>query len=153
GGGWVMGGFSGVFFWPARLDAVRPDVPAIGPPQLLGSGLAGAFSRGTSASADGRVVAVPLGSSTVLLHPKDPKAPRTILGPQEDVRFTAVSPDGRWVIASSHWGDGHSTSAWVWNADTGERVHELPVSGSTRAGFSSDGRWLMTTATDCRLWA
>jgi WD40 repeat protein len=78
-----------------------------------------------------------------------------VLGPQYDVRFTAVSPDGRRVVTGSHWGDGRSmTFARIWDADSGQQLHELPLEGSTVARFSPDGRWLMTATSGvgCRLW-
>jgi len=46
-------------------------------------------------------VALPQGNSTVVLHRDHADARvlrRMVLGPQYDVRFTAVSPDGRWVV-------------------------------------------------------
>jgi serine/threonine protein kinase/WD40 repeat protein len=152
-GGWVTGGPGGVFVWPAGPDPARPDVLRVGPARQLARGVASPYARGTSASKDGRVVAVPLGHTTVLLHRDHPEGGR-MLGRQYDVRFSAVSPDGRWVVTCSHWRDGHSRSARVWDADTGRQVRELPLEGSTQALFSPDGRWLLTaTAGDgCRLW-
>jgi len=125
----------------------------VGPVEQLAPGLMSAYARGASASKDGRVVAVPQGNSTVVLHRNDPER-RKVLGPQYDVRFTAVSPNGRWVVTSSHWPDGRSKSAWIWDAGSGKKVHQLPLEGSTAAGFSPDGRWLMTRSTSvgCRLW-
>jgi tetratricopeptide (TPR) repeat protein len=101
-------------------------------------------------------VAVPQGGSTVVLH-RDRSDGRVlrrlVLGPQHDVRFSAVSPDGRWVVTCSHWTDSRSKSARIWNADTGQKVHELPLELSTQARFSPDGRWLLTIAGgDYRLW-
>jgi WD40 repeat protein len=106
-------------------------------------------------SAQPRVVAVPQGNSTVVFH-RDRPDRRVVLGPQFDVRFTAVSPDGRWVVTCSHWQDGRSKSARIWDAESGQQVHELPLEGSTVASFSPDGRWLMTRSwgavRSCRLW-
>src|SRR5262245_58236047 len=113
------------------------------------------FGEGASASVDGRVMAVPDGWFTTVIH-RDRPGHRLKLGPQYDVRFTAVSPDGRRVVTGSHWQDGHSKSARVWDAESGQQVHELPLEGSTFAKFSPDGRWLMTISwgavRDCRLW-
>jgi hypothetical protein len=92
-------------------------------------------------------MAVPEGRSTVVLH-RDPADGRVlrrlVIGPQYDVRFTAVSPDGRLVVTGSHWPDGRSGSIRVWDADTGQQVHELPTERYGFARFSPDGRWLMT---------
>src|SRR5260370_23273316 len=150
--GWMTGGYGGLFLWPARSDHARPEILRVGPAQQLAPGLATPYSRGASASKDGKVVAVPQGSSTVLLHRNHPER-RQLLGPQYDVRFSAVSPDGRWVVTCSHWEDGRSKSARIWDGGSGKQVHELPLEGSTAATFSPDGRWLMTrSSVGCRLW-
>jgi WD40 repeat protein len=152
-GGWMTGGRSGLFLWPARPDPARPEVLSVGPPQQLAPGLASWVTHGSSASADGRVVAVPQGNSTVVLH-RDRPDRRVVLGPQYDVRFAAVSPDGRRVVTCRHWEDGRSSSTRIWDAESGQQVHELPLEGSTFARFSPDGRWLMTATSGagCRLW-
>jgi WD40 repeat protein len=154
-GGWMTGGYGGLFLWPTRSDPAQPSVLGVGPAHQLASGLASPYARGASASKDGRVVAVPQGGSTLLVHRDHPER-RLVLGPQDDVRFSAVSPDGRWVVTCSHWWDGRSSSAQIWNADTGEKVRELPLERSTFARFSSDGHWLLTTIWldkgDSRLW-
>jgi hypothetical protein len=75
-----------------------------------------------------------------------------VLGPQYDVRFSAVSPDGRLVVTCSHFSDGRSRSARVWDAGSGKQVHEFPLEGSTYPRFSPDGRWLMTNNSGARLW-
>jgi serine/threonine protein kinase/WD40 repeat protein/tetratricopeptide (TPR) repeat protein len=152
-GGWMTGGYSGLCLWPARPDPARPEVLCVGPPQQLAPGLESGFSVGASASADGRVVAVPQGSSTLVLH-RDRPDRRVVLGGQSDVRFSAVSPDGSWVVTCSHWWDGRSKSVRIWDAGTGQQVHELPMEGSTQVRFSPDGRWLMTVTDGAgsRLW-
>jgi hypothetical protein len=117
---------------------------SVGPPQLL-LGNASPFSEGASASADGRVIAVPQGDSTLLLN-RDIPGQRVVLGPQYDVRFSAVSPDGAWVVTCSHWSDGRSTTVRIWDAHKGQPVSELPLHGSTSAFHSG---W---HATDRRLF-
>jgi WD40 repeat protein len=153
-GGWMTGGYSGLFRWPASTDPDRPEVMSVGPPQELAPGLASAYSQGTSASTDGRVVAVPRGDSTLVLNLDHPDR-RVVLGPQFDVRSSAVSPDGRWVATTSHFSDGRSSSAQVWDADSGKRVHQFPMVGSASANFSPDGRLLVTTpwsGSGCQVW-
>jgi WD40 repeat protein len=123
-GGWMTGGRSALYLWPARLDCARPGVLRVGPPQLLAPDSGAGYSVGASASTDGRVVAVPQGNSTLLLH-RDPLARRLQLGPQPDVRHAAVSPEGRWVATCTHWWDGRSKGVWIWDVKTGRRVQEL----------------------------
>jgi hypothetical protein len=73
------------------------------------------------------------------------------LAPQHDVRFVAVSPDGRWVATGSH----SLTDVYVkvWDARAGRHVADLPVEDGSLVGISPDGRWLLTTGGGCRLWA
>src|SRR5262249_10869892 len=137
--------------WPARPDPTQPEAMSVGPPQMLLRD-ASTYSEGASASADGRVIAIPQGDSTHVLY-RDRPGQRVVLGPQYDVRFSAVSPDGAWVATCSHWSDGRSTTVRIWKADKGQQVGELPLLGSTSARFSPDGRWLMTWGSSgCRLW-
>jgi serine/threonine protein kinase/WD40 repeat protein len=144
-GSWITGGHSALFRWPVRADPVRPGTLHVGPPrQLAPDGSRAGYSSGTSVSADGRVLAVPQGKSTLVLH-RGPPDRRLVLGPQYDVRSCAVSPDGRWVVTCSHWWDGRSSSALIWDAQTGRQVHELLQVEQTSAKFSPDGRWLMTS--------
>jgi WD40 repeat protein len=156
-GGWITGGYDGLKLWPTRPDAAKPGLLCVGPPKQLAPGIKNGYSIGASAGASGRVLAVPQGSSTIVLHRDrgDGRVLRRVdLGPQYDVRFAAVSPDGRWVVTCSHWPDGRSKSAQVWNADTGEHVKQLACEGSASARFSPDGRWLLTvaTGTGSQLW-
>ncbi len=146
-GGWMTGGSRGLYLWPARQDSTRPEVLRIGPPQQITPNPGGGFSNGASASADGRVVAVPQGHSTLVLY-RDRPDRRVVLGPQHDVRFSAVSPDGRWVVTCSWESDGHSKTIRIWDAETRLPVHDLAMEGFTSARFSPNGRWLMTSAGD-----
>ncbi len=151
-GGWVTGGHSGLYLWPARQDSARPEVMRIGPPQQLAPNPGGGFSGGASASADGRVVAVPQGHSTLVLY-RDRADRRVVLGPQYDVRLSAVSPDGRWVVTCSWGADGCSKTIRIWDAEAGLPIHELSQEGFTKAKFSPDGRWLMTVdSSGSRQW-
>jgi WD40 repeat protein len=152
-GGWITGGHSALFRWPVRADPARPGTLCVGPPrQLAPDGSRAGYSCGASVSADGRVLAVPQGQSTLVLH-RGPPDRRLVLGPQYDVRKCAVSPDGRWVVTCSHWWDGRSKTALVWDAQTGKQVRELLQVEQTSAKFSPDGRRLMTSdASHNRLW-
>ncbi len=59
----------------------------------------------------------------------------------EDVRYHAISPDGRWVVAGNWRGNGVT----IWNAHTGKEVRKLPPPGSARVVFSADGRYLLVS--------
>jgi WD40 repeat protein len=139
--GWITSGPSGLLQWPAQFDAARPEVLRVGPPATLSAGLGSLMARGAGASADGGVLAVPDGRFTTLVHRARP-AERLKLGPQFDVRFAAVSPNGRWVATCSWFSDGRSKGTRIWDADSGRQVHELPLEG--RAMFSPNDRWLAT---------
>ncbi len=104
----------------------------------------------TGGSADLRVLAIsdrPRGA--IVFHRDSKRLLR--LGPQEDVRYCAVSPDGRWVATGSHW-HHEGVGVKVWDARDGRHVMDLPV-GSSGVKFSPDGKWLLTTGGGCRLWA
>jgi WD40 repeat protein len=148
----VTGGLSGLLLWPARPDPGRPGALRVGPPQPLAPGLKSRRTEGASASRDGRIVVVPDGRLATVID-RDRPGHHLKLGPQTDLRFTTVSPDGRWVVTGSHWADPRFPSAQIWDARSGELLHKLPLDGSTPSRFSPDGRWLMTSSRGgCRLW-
>ena len=69
------------------------------------------------------------------------------LGPHEDARYVAVSPDGLLAATGSYTRRGVK----IWDAQSGELVKELPIDHS-QVGFSPDGKWLATTGAGPRLW-
>jgi WD40 repeat protein len=71
------------------------------------------------------------------------------VGPLDDCRYVAVRADGEWLATGAHNGAGAS----VWRVRDRTRVIELPVMGPVRVAFSGDGKWLMTSAAPCQLWA
>jgi tetratricopeptide (TPR) repeat protein len=94
------------------------------------------------------------GDSAVVLNRDGANPHRFLVGPQRDIRNTAVSPNKRWVVTCS-WGADPVSNVRVWDARTGEAIHELPLRDSAYfAWFSSDSRWLVTTSfgVECRLW-
>jgi hypothetical protein len=152
----VTYGVQGLLQWPSRHDPATRRY-RLGPPQRL---LAGDFWDGHLAtSSDGQTIAIPgRGGGALVLDLKKPVAAAADwvssavrLGPQEDVRWCALSPDGRWVATGSH-GDTAGFAAKVWNAAAGELVKEFAVPGFCAVAFSPDGRWLLTTGGGCRLW-
>src|SRR5262249_21863680 len=76
---------------------------------------------------------------------------RLMLGPREDVRSCAVSPDGDWVATGSHW-NTLGQGVTVFDARSGRDVKDFFVGGSCAVGFSPDDRWLLTTGGRFRLW-
>jgi WD40 repeat protein/serine/threonine protein kinase len=146
---------SGALLTYGRTGQMRWPVEAVGPPGTLGIGpprpLPLTTSRGPVAtSRDGRVMASTQFGGAQVWH-ADTSDPLILLGPQHDVRWIAVSPNGRWVATGSHW----ATDVYVkvWDAGTGRRVADVPVEGGSRVGFSPDDRWLLTTGGGgCRLW-
>ena len=69
--------------------------------------------------------------------------------PLDDVRGVAVSPDGEWLATSSHSIGG----VRLWRTSDGTEVFKLPIEHGATVRFSADGRWLLTGASPCRLWA
>jgi hypothetical protein len=73
---------------------------------------------------------------------------RTIpVGPLDDCRYVAVSPDGQWLATGNQHRGGQ-----VWRTRDGAKVTDLPIDGSNGEVilFSPDGKWLM--AGWARLW-
>jgi len=134
-------GSPGVQRWPVQLDPNRGEF-RIGPPRQLPSPLAGGVIAEDRA---GRIVAMVYGALAFVSTPE-----RTIrVGPLEDCRYVAVSPDGQWLATGSHGMNG----AQVWHIPDGARVADLKVEGLVHVAFSPDGKWLMTSPSPCRLWA
>ena len=71
------------------------------------------------------------------------------MGPLDDCRSVAVSPDGEWLATGSHVDGG----VQIWRIASGTEVARLPIDGGTGVHFSPGGNWLMTTSAPCRLWA
>jgi serine/threonine protein kinase/WD40 repeat protein len=143
---WTFGG-NGLLRWPIRRDAVDSDTFRIGPAQPLGP-TSGGVNYG--ASHDGTLLAIPRYSEGASLWHR-PTNKTVTLGPQDDVRCCAVSPDGRWVACGSHTlrqGGG----AKIWDTLTGKQIAELPVGAMCAVHFSPGGRWLATSSAGYRLW-
>lgn len=71
------------------------------------------------------------------------------VGPLQDCRYVAVSPDGAWLATGTHNGAG----AQVWRIRDAAKVTDLPIDVGSGVTFSPDGKWLMTKSAPCRLWA
>jgi serine/threonine protein kinase/WD40 repeat protein len=144
-GALLTNGKDGLRRWPIRADPDAVGRLRIGPPQRLplpGSDCVISCSR------DGYVLASAQYNGGLALHSDRPDQP-VRLGPHEDVRNIAVSPDGRLIATGSHGG----TKVRVWQALSGKLEKEPPIETGGWVGFSPDGRWLGTTGGGCRLWA
>jgi serine/threonine protein kinase/WD40 repeat protein len=145
-GGLLTCGQNGLLEWPVQEKL--PGLLRYGPPQILARMVGRDL---TGLSADGRLLALPRYHGCALLVQRDHPDKFTELTPQEDVRFCAVSPDGRWVATGSF--NSQKVFVKVWDGRTGRPVNDLPVQGFGFVGFSPDSRWLATTGGGCRLWA
>jgi serine/threonine protein kinase/WD40 repeat protein/tetratricopeptide (TPR) repeat protein len=147
---WTASG-AGLLRWPVRPYANSPFHLHLGPPEWVGN-LQLNGSDGFSASADdGRVAVVPLYSQGALVVHRGPPRRTLRLGPQFDVRWVFVSPDGRWVVTGSHHLDESGVKYKVWDADTGRLVANLPYAEVSRFhGFSPDSRWLYVSGKENR---
>jgi serine/threonine protein kinase/WD40 repeat protein len=145
-GALVASGRGGQMRWP--IEAVRPaGTLRLGPAQTLPLPWS---SNQIVHSRDGRVMASAQFWGALVRHAD--RAGRLIpIAPQHDVRFVAVSADGRWVATGSHW----TTDVFVkvWDASSGRHIADLPVQRGSQVGFSPDNRWLLTTGGGYRLWA
>jgi serine/threonine protein kinase/WD40 repeat protein len=137
----LIGGSPGIVRWPVQADA-KGDL-RVGPPEPLANVR---IYDMHGVSADGRVLAIPqYGQGALLWHRPDRKE---FLRRGVDVRYCAVSPDGRWVATGDHNGNGVT----VWDAQTGANKHDLNLGGIALIGFSPDNRWLLTRCGPFRLW-
>jgi WD40 repeat protein len=123
--------------WPIRHDPDR-GIVRIGPPRPA-PGLARDRSGRTAARA-----ARPYGYASVATPTGTIR-----VGPLDDCRHVAVSPDGRWLATGSHGKTGFQ----VWQLPGGEPVADRKIEGLVKVAFSPDGKWLMTTPSPCQLWA
>ena len=64
------------------------------------------------------------------------------MGPLDDCRYVAVSPDGQWLATLSHQVGG----ARIWRIRDAAEVAKLPVDAGRGVNFSPDGKWLITGA-------
>ncbi len=144
-GALLTSGPDGLLRWPMRDEPATGRLH-VGPPQRL---IHQRLSEATVSSADGRVLVIPNFDEGALVL-RRPDRWRT-LGPRNDVRYSAISPDGTWAATGSHH-NRQASGATIWDARTGEPKKDLPVAGICAVGFSPDGNWLMTTGGGYRLW-
>jgi serine/threonine protein kinase/WD40 repeat protein/Flp pilus assembly protein TadD len=131
----------GVWRWPIHLDLDRGEF-RIGPPCQLPLP---AKTFGIDQDRSGRIVALAAESVAHVLTPEQ----ASDIGPLDDCRSVAVSPDGAWLATGSHG----KASAQVWRLSDATRVSDLAIEGLIAVVFSPDGKWLITSPPPCRLWA
>jgi serine/threonine protein kinase/WD40 repeat protein len=134
----------GLFRW--KVHANPGGKWLVGPPGRLGKlDHLGAIAQ----SRDGRVLGCANFDGGLAWH-QDRRDKPVYLGPHADVRYVAVSPDGRIVATGSHNG----AAVKVWEAETGKLVRTLlPDINGRGVRFSPDGKWLATSGGGCRLWS
>ncbi|HEV3260403.1 MAG TPA: protein kinase [Gemmataceae bacterium] len=152
---WTAGLGGDVLRWPQSTDRAT-GTTRFGPPQPVVN-LPGTEAR--ALTADGRILV--LGNydkGALILHRRTdcqsvPRADERLIptGAQEDVRYGAVSPDGRWVATGSHWCTT-GVGAKVWHAATGRLEKQFAVDGPCHVGFSPDGRWFVSQGSSLQLW-
>jgi serine/threonine protein kinase/WD40 repeat protein len=132
-------GVNGLVRWPAETGAGSERIRRLGPPQKL---VNTSVQEYWGCSADAQVIAVP-GNSRGAFVFRRAKEQMIELKPQEDVRFCAVSPNGRWVATGSH-NFRNGAGVKFWDAQTGALVRELAHGEHGIPGFSPDSKRLVT---------
>jgi len=143
-------GLRGQWRWPVRFDGPLRDTVQVGPPVCLSAERAS--DRKLDLSGDGEVIALAGGTRAVVLG-RDPAQDPVVLQPLRDCRDLSVSPDGKLVATGNHSPGPNNETTVVWNAQTGQRIRELPLPGWSQARFSPDGQWLFAkNEATARFW-
>jgi tetratricopeptide (TPR) repeat protein len=133
-----------------RPDPAAPGRLRVGPPEWVSDLLLNGHD-GFSVSGDGRVVLVPLYSRGGRVIHRGPVRRTVRLGPQHDVRYGHISPDGRRLATCSHGLDDSGVRWKVWDTATGRLLANLPYPEvESVQGFSADGRWLYVSGKEDR---
>ena len=102
----VTMGRTGLARWPVHPSPGDSNSLRVGPPDLLSTAKGERIAR----SRDGRILACCQDyASPIVLDLDHPESPIR-LGPQADVRYIAISPDGRWAATGSHNSQGWGQS-------------------------------------------
>jgi serine/threonine protein kinase/WD40 repeat protein len=131
----------GLCRWPVR--EVEHGRLQMGPPEPLApiDRILGVIPAGLAANASGRLAGViaPGHLGILLLDPERPWQ-RSWLAPQQRAIDVAISPDGRWVAATTLASEDRA-QVKIWDASAGQLRAELPL-GMSLLTFSPDGQWL-----------
>jgi WD40 repeat protein/tRNA A-37 threonylcarbamoyl transferase component Bud32 len=143
GPGWglLTGGSAGVLRWPLTGDDPAGNRLRLGPPRHLSPLGRVWFTRRPDG---GTLGAATQESGTNQVLDLETGVVRQTLGSHPSGEVHALSADGRWA-ASSGW---HSDRVRLWNAVTGERVHEWVVGKQTFVFFTPDSRTLVMSRGD-----
>ncbi len=134
----ITSGSIGVQRWPVQLDRDRGQFH-IGPPRQVPLPVS---HGGIAEDRSSRIVALADRDYAYVAIPE-----RMIpVGPLDDCRSVAVSPDGQWLATGSQI----TPRAQVWRIADGTKVAELPT-GAGGIRFSPDGKWLAGNSR-LRLW-
>jgi serine/threonine protein kinase/WD40 repeat protein len=136
---------AGLERWPFRVDA---ETLTIGPRERIVP-LERNNLYGTLRPAAGKLAANLRAEKVVAIF--DPRKPDDIVklpGHTGSTNDLAVSPDGRWVAATTWWDQPDKLR--VSDVNTRKVVWTYPV--KTPGTFSPDSRWLVTGGDACRIW-
>jgi eukaryotic-like serine/threonine-protein kinase len=134
-------GPDGLLRWPLTGDDEEGRRLRLGPPRRLSPMRRAWFAR----SPDGRTLgAVTQEGGCNKILDLETGALRRELGSHPWGEVHALSGDGRWA-ASSGW---HSDRVRLWNAETGEMVHEWVTGKQTQVFFTPDSRALIISRGD-----
>ncbi|MFZ6027602.1 MAG: TIR domain-containing protein [Chloroflexota bacterium] len=126
----------------AQRGAAQAQLVQQQPARLFSSTLLALFSLDISPSQVGEEV---LRQNLSLMS-----VPLASMQQAASVSSMGFSPDGKAIIST---GDGNA--AYIWRADTGEKLAELAHDGKVNIGlYSPDGQWIVTGSDDgtARLW-
>jgi eukaryotic-like serine/threonine-protein kinase len=137
----LTGGSKGLLRWPVTSDRPEGMRLRLGPPQHLSPLPRAAFTH----TPDGGTLAAltELGGANQIVDLETGSVARD-LGSHPYGEVKALSPDGRWA-ASCGW---HSDRVRLWNAGTGQMVHEWVLGKRTAVFFTPDSRTLIISRED-----
>jgi WD40 repeat protein len=141
--GWrlLTTGSAGLLSWPATSDDPNGRRLRLGPPQTLSRLREAAFARGPDRHT--LAAATDTGAATKILDLESGTVVR-VVGPHPAGMVQALSSDGRWA-ASCGW---VSDRVRLWNATSGQLVHEWVLGKRTRVFFTPDSRILIISRGD-----